>query len=123
MKIKLLVILVFVLAGCSTHIKMIGEKREKVSHNEIKLLDYQYSDSEVIALIEVKGRYKYSKDAGERRGIRKAKRKAAKLGANSIVILDKNYDSSMGMGTYGNGMVFMTSKRWVNLMIQAVYVK
>lgn len=118
-----IVLLFLVFAGCSTNIKMVGEPHEKISKKEVQLINYQYSGSEEIALIEVKGRYKYSKSAGERRGIRKAKRKAAKLGANAIVIMDRNYDHSENFSNYMNGVFYTSNRKWVNLMTQAVYIK
>ncbi len=125
-----LLVLVFLLVGCSTSVTMISEMRPPVDKKTVELIREGEVDYKAIAKLETEVSYSLSDYRAYNVAVSRLKKEAAKLGANAIIVHDSQEESKVdwqssgpGMGSSGTPSMNYGGEVTMTVKATAVYVK
>ena len=113
-----------VLSGCATGSTIItGNKRPAVSANEVKIYLDPPAAFESIGIVEVSSEVGFSRQKAQNRAMDALKSRAAKAGANGVLLTTTGSQSADSPGVYSNG-IFYGGRSGSKLLAQgrAIYV-
>ena len=101
------VFLLTVLFGCATGSSIItGTKRPAINPSEVKIYLDAPSQYENIGIIEVSIEVLFSRQAAQDKAMDELKSRAAKVGANGILLTNTGSQSVGTVGYYSNGIFY-----------------
>ncbi len=130
MKTIALLFSTLLLAGCMTSHVMLGEPREPISPEEVKIYSKAPLEYEEIAMIQSSSKASWAVTEQQKvnTAINRMKEQAAELGANGLLITGVGEGSSAAVhqgysanGTYGTG--FTTTAQYKTGQAVAIWVK
>lgn len=121
-KIIVVIISVF-LAGCATGSTIItGTKRTPINPSEVKIYLDPPIKFENIGLIEVTSEVVFSRQAAQDQAMNELKSRAAKIGANGVLLTNSGSQSSGTIGYFSNGIYYGGSSDIITAQARAIYV-
>jgi len=112
-----------VLFSCVTGSSIItGTKRPAINSNEVKIYLDPPTKYESIGIIEVSSEVVFSRQAAQDKAMNLLKSKAAKIGANGILLTNSGSQSSETVGFYSNGIYYGGSNSELTAQGRAIYV-
>jgi hypothetical protein len=99
-----------ILLGCATGSTVItGVARPAVDPSEVKIYPEPPSKYETIGLIEASSDVGISRQAAQDRVINELKIRAAKIGANGVLLTNSGSKTSVTTGVYSNGFFYSST--------------
>jgi uncharacterized protein YbjQ (UPF0145 family) len=112
-----------ILIGCATGSTIItGEARPPIDLNEVKIYLDPPSQYETIGLIEASSDVEMSRQAAQDRVINELKTRAAKIGANGVLLINSGNTTSVTTGVYSNGFFYSSKSNTITGQGRAIYV-
>ncbi len=108
---------VVLLGGCAPSVTIVGKKRPSISKTDVVVASSRPEGAELIAVIRTEATFNFDKSRGRERAVRKARAKAAEVGAN--VICEKDSEVVWRHVSTGPGM--SSSTRVYRLTCDAYY--
>lgn len=108
---------VVLLGGCAPSVTIVGKKRPSISKRDVVVASHKPESAELVAVIRTEATFNFDKSRGRERAVRKARAKAAEVGAN--VICEK--DSEVVWRHVGTGPGMSSSTRVYRLTCDAYY--
>jgi uncharacterized protein YbjQ (UPF0145 family) len=124
---KLRIILVFsfcfVFLSCATGSTIItGEVRSEIDPTEVKIYLDPPPQFTTIGLIEASSAVEFSRQAAQDRIVNELKTRAAKIGANGVLLLDSGVTTTTTTGMYSNGFFYSSKSDTLTAQGRAIYV-
>ena len=112
-----------VLLSCATGSTIItGEVRPEIDPTEVKIYLDPPSQFETIGLIEASSEVEFSRQAAQDRVVNELKTRAAKIGANGVLLLDTGVTTATTTGMYSNGFFYYGKSNTLTAQGRAIYV-
>ena len=112
-----------VLVGCATGSSIItGTKRPAINSSEVKIYLDPPRKYESIGIIEVSSEVVFSRQSAQDKAMNELKSRAAKIGANGILLTNSGSQSSETAGFYSNGIFYGGSSDKIIAQGRAIYV-
>ena len=125
MKTLLVVVVAAVLVGCASGSALVvGQTRPAIEdYSSVKVLTEMPDGAEQIAIVKASSNMGWSQQQSLDYAVEELKKQAAKVGANAVVITDRDTTTQViGVPTYGGGTTVSSSETEIVEGI-AVYVK
>jgi len=111
------------MSGCATGSTIItGEVKPEIDPNEVKIYLDPPSKYETIGLIEASSDVEMTRQAAQDRVINELKRRAAKIGANGVILINSGSTTSSSVGVYSNGFLYSSKNDTITGQGKAIYV-
>ncbi len=95
------------LFGCATGSSIItGTKRPEINPSEVKIYLYPPTQYENIGIIEVKSDVVFSRQSAQDKAMNELKIRAAKVGANGVLLTNSGSQTVGTAGYYSNGIFY-----------------
>jgi uncharacterized protein YbjQ (UPF0145 family) len=112
-----------ILIGCATGSTVItGEVRPAIDVTEVKIYLDPPSQYETIGLIEASSDVEMTRQAAQDRVINELKARAAKIGANGVLLINSGSTTSVVTGVYSNGFFYSGTSDTITGQGRAIYV-
>jgi uncharacterized protein YbjQ (UPF0145 family) len=122
-KIITIIFIMIFLISCATGSTIItGEVRPEIDPIEVKIYLEPPSQFEIIGLIEVSGNVEFSRQSAQDRVVNELKTRAAKIGANGVLLLDTGVSTTTSTGIYSNGFFYSSKSDTLTAQGRAIYV-
>jgi hypothetical protein len=126
MKYKVVTLIIFfcmVLFGCATGSTIItGEVRSSVDPSEVRIFLEPPSKFETIGIVEASSDVEFSRQSAQDRVINELKNRAAKIGANGILLTNTGSQAGDMVGYFSSGIFFTKKKKKITGQARAIYV-
>jgi len=117
------ILFIAVLVGCATGSSIItGTKRPAISPSEVKIYIDPPTQYETIGIVEASSDVEFSRQSAQDRVINELKSRAAKVGANGVLLTNTGSQSSGMTGFYSNGIFFGGASNKIVGQGRAIYV-
>jgi len=121
--IIILTILIFVLFGCATGSTIItGEVRPSIDPSEVRIYLEPPSQYETIGIVEASSDVEFSRQSAQDRVINELKNRAAKIGANGILLINTGSQSGDMVGFFSGGMFYAGTSEKIIGQARAIFV-
>jgi hypothetical protein len=118
-----IIFFMIILIGCATGSTIIaGEARPAIDIAEVKIYLEPPSQYEIIGLIEASSDVEMSRQAAQDRVINELKARAAKIGANGVLLVNSGSTTSVTTGVYSNGFFYSSTSDTITGQGRAIYV-
>jgi hypothetical protein len=115
--------LISFLSGCATGSTIItGEVRPAIDPSEVKIYLEPPSQYETIGLIEASSDVEFTRQAAQDRVINELKTRAAKVGANGVLLINSGSETSGMSGYYSGGFFYSSNTTTITAQGRAIYV-
>ena len=124
-KYRIIAIIFFmvILSGCATGSTIItGEVKPAIEPTEVKIYLDPPSKYETIGLIEASSDVEMTRQAAQDRIINELKKRAAKIGANGVILVNSGSTTSSSIGVYSNGFLYSSKSNTITGQGRAIYV-
>ena len=122
-KIITVISLCAVLYSCAVGSSIItGNVRPAISESEVKIYIEPPTQYETIGIVEASSDVEFSIQAAQDRVINNLKSRAAKIGANGVLLTNTGSQSSGTTGFYSNGIFFSGTSSKITAQGKAIYV-
>ena len=122
-RIITIIFFMIILIGCATGSTIItGEVRPEIDPAEVKIYLEPPSQFETIGLIEASSDVEFSRQSAQDRVISELKKRAAKIGANGVLLLDTGVTTTTTTGMYSNGFFYSSKSDTLTAQGKAIYV-
>jgi len=112
-----------VLFGCVAGSSIVtGNVRPAISENEVKIYIDPPTQYETIGIVEASSAVEFSRQAAQDRVINQLKSRAAKLGANGVLLTNTGSQSSGTTGFWSNGIFYGGTSSKIIGQGRAIYV-
>ena len=112
-----------VFSGCASSSTIItGNVRPAVSPSEVKIYIDPPTQYETIGVVEASSAVEFSRQAAQDRVINRLKSKAAKIGANGVLLTTAGSESSGMTGFFSNGIFYAGTSSKIIAQGRAIYV-
>ena len=106
-KIAATIFLSAVLFGCATGSSIItGVKRPAINPSEVKIYLDPPAKFETIGIVEADSEVGFSRQSAQDQAINELKKRAAKVGANGVLLTNTGSQTSGTAGVYSNGIFY-----------------
>ena len=126
MKYKTIVIIMLfcmILLGCATGSTIIiGETRPPIDRNDVRIFIDPPSLFETIGLIEATSNVEFSRQAAQDRVINELRNRAAKIGANGVLLIGTGAQTGDTVGFVSSGVFFASTGSRITGHGRAIYV-
>lgn len=125
MKQLITIVLAFVmLQGCAAGSSIVtGSQRPAISTSEVKVYLDEPADYETIGIVEATGEVAFSRQATQNKVIEKLKSRAAKIGANGVLLLSSGSQPGTSTSGFTSGDFFFSgSNDKLTAQGRAIYV-
>jgi len=123
LKIASLIFLFAIMISCvSSSIIMTGKTRPAITPSEVTLYIDPPQKYETIAIIEASSDIEFSRQAAQDRVLNELKSRAAKIGANGVLLTTTGSQNSGSIGFYSNGIYFSSSSEKITGQGKAIFV-
>tara|TARA_B100000787_G_C16146101_1_gene274300 strand:- start:587 stop:985 length:399 start_codon:yes stop_codon:yes gene_type:complete len=113
----------FTLISCATgSIIITGKVRPAITLSEVRLYLDPPEKFETIGIIEASSDIEFSRQATQDRVMNKLKSKAAKVGANGVLLLNTGSKESGSTGYFSNGIYFSSTSEKIVGKAKAIFV-
>ena len=120
---RIIIFLPIILISCATGSTIItGEVRPAIDLAEVKIYLEPPSQYETIGLIEASSDVEMSRQAAQDRVINELKARAAKIGANGVLLVSSGSTTSVTTGVYTNGFFYSSTSDTITGQGRAIYV-
>ncbi len=122
-KITTLVFLFTIIVSCATgSIILTGKARPAINPSEVTLYLDPPEEFETIGIIEASSDLEFSRQAAQDRVMNELKSRAAKVGANGVLLVTTGSKNSGSTGFYSNGIYFSSSSEKITGQGKAIFV-
>jgi uncharacterized protein YbjQ (UPF0145 family) len=112
-----------ILIGCATGSVIItGEVRPAVSPTEVKIYLDPPSQYETIGIVEASSDVEFSRQSAQDRVVNELKARAAKIGANGVLLVNSGSTTSAAIGVFSNGFFYSGTNDKITGQGRAIYV-
>ena len=118
----LMIVLLFFMGGASGSSIITGTKRPSIDPSEVKIFLELPTQYETIGIIEASSDVEFSRQSAQNRVINKLKSKAAKVGANGVVLINSGSQQGGTTGFYSNGFFYGETSSIIIAQGKAIYV-
>jgi len=122
-KLLSLTLIIIFLFSCATGSTIItGAIRQAIDPNEVKIYIEPPLQYETIGLIEASSDVEFTMQAAQDRVINELKTRAAKIGANGVLLISTGSETSGGTGFYSGGFFYSSSNTKIIAQGRAIFV-
>jgi len=122
-KIIILVILLQIMVSCATGSTIIiGEARPAIDPSVVRIYLESPSKYEVIGLIEASSDVEFSRQAAQDRVINELRNRAARIGANGILLIGTGSQAGDAVGFVSGGILFASTGTRITGHGRAIFV-
>ena len=112
-----------VLFGCATGSTIItGEVRQPLDPNEVRIYLEPPSQFETIGIVEASSDVEFSRQSAQDRVIIELKNRAAKIGANGILLINTGSQTGDMVGFFSGGVFYAGTSEKITGQARAIYV-
>jgi uncharacterized protein YbjQ (UPF0145 family) len=118
-----MILFVTILFSCATGSTIItGEVRPAIDPTEVKIYLDQPSQYETIGLIEASSDVELTRQAAQDRVINELRSRAAKIGANGVLLVNTGNVTNNSGGFYSGGFFYSTKSETITAQGRAIFV-
>ena len=123
-KITAIFILLTISTSCATGSSIItGQAKPAIDPSLVKIYLTPPEEHEVIGLVEASSEIELSRQWAQDRVINELKERAARIGANGVILQGTGSKSSGTTGYYSNGIYFASTSEKITGQGKAIFVK
>ena len=115
-------IMIFLISCATGSIIITGEVRPEIDPAEVKIYLDPPSQFETIGLIEASSDVGFSRQSAQDRVVNELKTRAAKIGANGVLLLDIGVSTTTSTGIYSNGFFYSGKNDTLTAQGRAIFV-
>lgn len=117
--------IILMIGSCATGSTIVtGEKRTPISPDEVQLFLDPPAQYETIGVVEVVSPVGLSRQSAQDKAMKELKKRAAKLGANGVLLSNTGHESTTSAGYFTDGIYFGgTSSDKLTAQGRAIFVE
>ena len=118
-----LFLFIIILSSCATGSTIVtGNQKAAISPTEVQIYFEPPSKYETIGLVEASSTIEFSRQAAQDRVINELKSRAAKIGANGVLLKEVGSKLSGASGFYSGGVYFASTSEKMSAQGLAIFV-
>jgi len=122
-RIMTIIFFMFILMGCATGSTVItGDVRQAIVPGDVKIYLDPPSKYETIGLVEASSDVEISRQKAQDRVISELKMRAAKIGANGVILTNSGSTTNASTGVFINGFFYSGKSDTITGQGRAIYV-
>jgi hypothetical protein len=115
--------LIIIVSSCASGSTIVtGKQKDAISPTEVQIYFEPPSKYETIGLVEATSTIEFSRQAAQDRVINELKSRAAKIGANGILLQEVGSRSGGTSGFHSGGVFFATTSEKMSAQALAIFV-